>query len=238
MCDRERVIAVDFDGCLCENAWPEIGEAKQDVIDALLSRQKQGAKIILWTCRVGEQLSAAVRWCTRHGIVFDAINENLPVNVAAFGNDCRKVYADEYWDDKAVMPEPFYFMVKGENLDVSYSPGYSVPPAIEQEITIPLRNPLDGPVVYVCPDDITAKRVSEARTAPMRNVEPILPHERLLEKYGSMTIKHPWFSATRAALDYFNECVEHEKRARIVIDYDPQSENTKITYYRDTELPN
>lgn len=102
MCKRERIIAVDFDGCLCENAWPGIGEAKQDVIDALLLRQKSGAKIILWTCRVDEQLSAAVRWCTRHGIVFDAINENLPVNVAAFGNDCRKVYADEYWDDKAV----------------------------------------------------------------------------------------------------------------------------------------
>ena len=50
MCDRERVIAVDFDGCLCENAWPDIGEAKQDVIDALLLRQKSGAKIILWTC--------------------------------------------------------------------------------------------------------------------------------------------------------------------------------------------
>ena len=132
------------------------------------------------------------------------------------------------------MPEPFYFMVKGENLDVFRSPGYSVP-AIE-EITIPLRNPLDGPVVYVCSDDITAKRISEARTAPMRNVEPILPHERFLEKYGSMTIKHPWFSATRAALDYFNKCVEHEKKARIVIDYDPQSENTKITYYRDTAM--
>jgi len=102
MCERERIIAVDFDGCLCENAWPEIGEAKQDVIDALLSRQKQGAKIILWTCRVGEQLDAAVRWCVRHGIVFDAINENLPVNIAAFGNDCRKVFADEYWDDKSV----------------------------------------------------------------------------------------------------------------------------------------
>ncbi len=30
MCERERIIAVDFDGCLWENAWPEIGEAKQD----------------------------------------------------------------------------------------------------------------------------------------------------------------------------------------------------------------
>ena len=134
MCDRERVIAVDFDGCLCENAWPEIGEAKQDVIDALLSRQKSGAKIILWTCRVGEQLSAAVRWCTRHGIAFDAINENLPVNIAAFGNDCRKVYADEYWDDKAVTTEPFYLFIKGKDIDVSVlrAPDYFIPPDTER----------------------------------------------------------------------------------------------------------
>lgn len=102
MCTRERIIAVDFDGCLCKNAWPDIGEAKQNVIDRLLLRQKQGAKIILWTCRVGERLDAAVKWCADHGIVFDTINENLPSMVATFGNDCRKVYADEYWDDKSV----------------------------------------------------------------------------------------------------------------------------------------
>ena len=102
MADRPIIIAVDFDGCLCKNAWPEIGEARSDIIHALLERQKQGAKIILWTCRVGEHLAAAVQWCADHGITFDAVNSNLPANVAAFGNDCQKVFADEYWDDKAV----------------------------------------------------------------------------------------------------------------------------------------
>lgn len=92
MCDRERIIAVDFDGCLCQNAWPDIGEARRDVITALLLRQRQGAKIILWTCRVGRHLDAAVQWCAERGITFDAVNANLPVNVAAFGNDCRKIY--------------------------------------------------------------------------------------------------------------------------------------------------
>ena len=66
MADRPIVIAVDFDGCLCENAWPEIGEARSDVIHALLERQKQGAKIILWTCRVDERLDEAVEWCAAH----------------------------------------------------------------------------------------------------------------------------------------------------------------------------
>lgn len=210
MCERERIIAVDFDGCLCENAWPDIGEARQDVIDALLSRQKTGAKIILWTCRVGERLDAAVRWCAEHGIAFDAVNENLPVNIAAFGNDCRKIFADEYWDDKAVNPEIC-------------------------DVSIPSGNIDNPPMLNICRNEEMAKLISEEWIASMRNIEPILPNERSMEKYGSMTIKHPWFSATRAVLDYFNKCTEHEKRVRIVIDYDPQSVNTKITYYRDTE---
>ena len=107
MCERGRIIAVDFDGCLCQDAWPEIGEAKQDVIDALLSRREHGARIILWTCRIGARLDAAVQWCAEHGITFDSINANLPENIEKFGNDCRKVYADEYWDDKALNPVIF-----------------------------------------------------------------------------------------------------------------------------------
>ena len=29
-----KAIAIDFDGCLCENAWPEIGAPHWDVIHA------------------------------------------------------------------------------------------------------------------------------------------------------------------------------------------------------------
>ena len=44
-------------------------------------------------------------WCKEHGIIFDAVNENLPEIVKAFGGDCRKIYADEYIDDKNVLPD-------------------------------------------------------------------------------------------------------------------------------------
>ena len=96
------IIAVDFDGTLCKNKYPEIGEPNTTVIDALLRRQKYGTKIILWTCRRGKYLKAAVKWCKEHGIVFDAVNRNLPEMRKAFKNDTRKVFANEYWDDKAV----------------------------------------------------------------------------------------------------------------------------------------
>ena len=98
-----KVIAVDFDGCLCEANWPDIGAPRMPVIRELLLQQAEGAKIILWTCREGEQLQAAVMWCLNHGIKFDAINDNLKENKERYGNNCRKVWATEYWDDKSVL---------------------------------------------------------------------------------------------------------------------------------------
>lgn len=97
------IIAVDFDGCLCENKWPDIGKAHDEVILYLRYRQAHGDKIILWTCREGDMLRAAVMWCLNRGLRFDAINDNLPENIALYGNNCRKVWADEYWDDKSVL---------------------------------------------------------------------------------------------------------------------------------------
>ncbi len=46
-----KVIATDFDGTLCENKWPEIGEPNEEVINYLKREAKQGTKIVLWTCR-------------------------------------------------------------------------------------------------------------------------------------------------------------------------------------------
>lgn len=97
-----KIIAVDFDGCLCEKKWPDIGAANWDAIHALIRRRAEGDKVILWTCRDGQMLDAAILWCLNHGLKFDAINDNLESNKEQFGNNTRKVFADEYWDDKAV----------------------------------------------------------------------------------------------------------------------------------------
>ena len=97
-----KTIAVDFDGCLCTRKWPDIGEPNWQAINALIMRQAEGDKVILWTCREGKQLEEAVAWCLNHCLKFDAVNECLPEHKEHFGNDSRKVYADEYWDDKAI----------------------------------------------------------------------------------------------------------------------------------------
>lgn len=99
--DYEYIIAVDFDGTLCENKWPEIGMPNLQLIEYLKMQRAIGAKIILWTCREGRELAEALVWCMEHGLSFDTINKNLPHIIEKFGGDCRKIFANEYIDDKS-----------------------------------------------------------------------------------------------------------------------------------------
>lgn len=101
---RGRIIAVDFDGTLCRDCYPKIGEANEGLIRRLKELRAKGDRLILWTCRRGEQLEEALFFCMVRGLVFDAVNENLPEIVDRFGGDSRKVFADLYIDDRCVNP--------------------------------------------------------------------------------------------------------------------------------------
>ena len=98
-----KIIAVDFDGCLVVNKYPDVGEPIEKNIQKLKDEQAAGAKAILWTNRVEKYLEDALAFCELHGIIFDAVNENLPEIIEAFGGDPRKIFANEYWDDRAVL---------------------------------------------------------------------------------------------------------------------------------------
>lgn len=105
-------IAVDFDGCLTRNAFPETGELNYATLIKMLLKKavmfNAGYDVyyILWTCRENIEerayLDEAVEFCTMHEIPIDFVNENPLMN---FGRPdlVRKIYADEYWDDKAVV---------------------------------------------------------------------------------------------------------------------------------------
>ena len=97
-----KIIAVDFDGTLCENNWPGIGAPNEELIEYLRNRKKDGDKLILWTCRVEDMLQKAVEWCKERNLVFDAVNENLPEIIENFGSDTRKIFANEYIDDRNI----------------------------------------------------------------------------------------------------------------------------------------
>lgn len=100
-----KIYAVDFDKTLSMAKWPDVGDPNLELISYLKSKQAAGDKVILNSCRVGEALEKAISFCASYGLVFDAINENLPEVVEKFGNDSRKISADYYIDDKAVSPD-------------------------------------------------------------------------------------------------------------------------------------
>jgi len=94
-------IAVDFDGTLCVQKFPEIGEPIPQTIKFIQDKHLEGSKIILYTCRDDSDersyLQEAIEWCSKNNVPIDAINENPWV---LFGK--RKLYADIYIDDRAV----------------------------------------------------------------------------------------------------------------------------------------
>lgn len=107
---KTEVIAVDFDGTLCENRWPYIGTPHYDLIDWIKQLREHGHRIILWTCREGMPLVDAIVWCADHGLFFDAVNDNLEDHKRQFGGNSRKILADFYVDDKSIYPSAMPFM--------------------------------------------------------------------------------------------------------------------------------
>lgn len=96
------IIGVDFDGTLSFGQWPSCGPPNEGLIDFLRRRKETGDKLILWTCREGIDLQVAVDWCHNLGVVFDAINDNLPEIIEKYGCNSRKISCDFYIDDKAI----------------------------------------------------------------------------------------------------------------------------------------
>ena len=96
------VYAIDFDNTLAYTRFPEIVAPNKKIVAFTRALKAQGHKIILWTSRAGEDLTAAVEWCKAQGIVFDAVNEPLPEQIKRWGNDTRKIYAEFYIDDRAM----------------------------------------------------------------------------------------------------------------------------------------
>lgn len=97
------IIAVDFDGVLCQNEFPRIGPPNYEVISLVRQLLDEKHEVVLWTSRNGQELEDAVLWCEDRGLNFCAVNEPAPSNAAEYKDkyptQSRKVYADVYIDD-------------------------------------------------------------------------------------------------------------------------------------------
>lgn len=94
------VIAVDFDGTIVKNDWPKIGKVRLFSIPVLKWLNKHH-DLILYTCREGSLLNEVDEFLWKQGFVFKYANINLGSRIREYGNDCRKISADLYIDDRA-----------------------------------------------------------------------------------------------------------------------------------------
>jgi len=115
-------IAVDFDGTIVENCFPEIGEERSFAVEVLKKfREEEHHVLILWTVRNGAYLEEALRWCEERGLVFDAVNEHYLEDGESFPVEdfSHKVNAHLFIDDRNIGGVPdwttIYRQVKSGN---------------------------------------------------------------------------------------------------------------------------
>lgn len=103
-----KIIAIDFDGTLFENNYPQIGLPKWDVINKCKELIANGNELILWTCRMGNDLDNAINACENVGLHFENVNKNPQWAIDFWnGNNGRKIGADFYVDDKNLSIQEF-----------------------------------------------------------------------------------------------------------------------------------
>ncbi len=93
-------IAVDFDGTIVEDKYPDIGRELPFAIETLKKLQEEGHRLILWSVREGESLQEAVDFCQERGLKFWAVNGNFVNETADAINYTRKIKADMFIDDR------------------------------------------------------------------------------------------------------------------------------------------
>ena len=94
-----KILAIDFDGTIVEDAYPKIGKPLLFAFDTLKQLQQQGHRLILWTYRSGRKLDEAVTFCKENGVEFYAVNKSYPEEILD-DSISRKIHADLFIDDR------------------------------------------------------------------------------------------------------------------------------------------
>lgn len=104
MARNRMIIGVDFDGTLAvtRGSYPRIQQPIPEILEYVIERKAAGDEIILVTMREGKDLEDAVEWCRKQGLEFDAVNDNLPYMKEYFGSNPRKIFCNEYIDDRNI----------------------------------------------------------------------------------------------------------------------------------------
>lgn len=97
------IIAVDFDGTIVQDRYPEIGNERIFATQTLRALIQERHQLVLWTVRQGEELEEAVEWCRQRGVEFYAVNKDYPdEDVEKNCHYSRKLKVDIFIDDRNV----------------------------------------------------------------------------------------------------------------------------------------
>jgi hypothetical protein len=99
---KSLVLAVDFDGTIVEDRYPEIGKTLPFAIDTLKRLHADGHRIVLWTFRHGRPLRNAVEFLESHGVQLYAVNQSFPEESEQLDGYSRKIHADWFIDDRNI----------------------------------------------------------------------------------------------------------------------------------------
>lgn len=100
-------IAVDFDGTIVTDKYPQIGEELPFATETLRMLIKDHHRLILWSVREGQALQDALNWCHERGVDFWAVNKDYPEEEEDKNNHfSRKIKADYFIDDRSISGLP------------------------------------------------------------------------------------------------------------------------------------
>lgn len=108
--DDTVILAIDFDGTICEVDYPGIGRERAGAKEWINKLYEEGYLIVINTCRTNDgevpAQDMASDFLNLRGIKFHKINENFEHLIELYGCDTRKISADMYIDDRCLFDIP------------------------------------------------------------------------------------------------------------------------------------
>lgn len=105
------IIAIDYDDVIVDQDYPNVGKIKPDAMEVINKWYKQGAYIIIWTCRSGRALLEAELYLLQNSVNFHKINQHHPNGLLHYGSEARidqqletrKVWSHILLDDTCIL---------------------------------------------------------------------------------------------------------------------------------------
>lgn len=100
---RQFYVAIDFDGAIVEDKYPEIGPLKEDVVYSINLLKDLGCFVIVTSCRTNAKINSSITNRVAQKQIMENFlrDNNIPFDYVDDGTE-GKVVADVYIDDRGI----------------------------------------------------------------------------------------------------------------------------------------